>query len=42
MRGVSDVSCGDLSGLDLEVVLKRVLETARELTGGQIRGVGVS
>jgi hypothetical protein len=39
--GVLDVACGVLSDLDVDVVLERVLEAARELTGAQYAAMGV-
>jgi signal transduction histidine kinase len=41
MLGVLDVACGVLSDLDVEVVLERVLEAARELTGAEYAALGV-
>jgi signal transduction histidine kinase len=40
-RGVLDVARSVLAELDLEVVLNRVLESARELTGAQYAALGV-
>ena len=40
-RGVLDVACGVLGDLDLERVLERVLESARELTGARYAAIGV-
>jgi len=39
--GVLDVACGLLSDLDVDVVLERVLEAARELTGARYAALGV-
>ena len=39
--GVLDVACGVLSDLDVDVVLERVLEAARELTGARYAALGV-
>jgi signal transduction histidine kinase len=39
--GVLDVALGVLADLDLDVVLQRVLEAARELTGAQYAALGV-
>jgi signal transduction histidine kinase len=39
--GVLDVACGILSDLDVDVVLRRVLEAARELTGAEYAALGV-
>ena len=41
MLGVLDVACGLLSELDVDVVLERVLEAARELTGARYAALGV-
>jgi signal transduction histidine kinase len=41
MLGVLDLACGVLSDLDVEVVLVRVLEAARELTGAEYAALGV-
>jgi signal transduction histidine kinase len=41
MLGVLEVACGVLSELDLDVVLERMLEAARELTGAQYAAMGV-
>jgi signal transduction histidine kinase len=41
MLGVLDVACGVLSDLDVDVVLERVLEAARELTGAEYAALGV-
>ena len=41
MLGVLDVACGVLSDLDVEVVLERVLDAARELTGAEYAALGV-
>jgi signal transduction histidine kinase len=41
MLGVLDVACGVLSDLDVEMVLERVLEAARELTGAEYAALGV-
>jgi signal transduction histidine kinase len=41
MLGVLDVACGVLSDLDVEVVLERVLNAARELTGAGYAALGV-
>ncbi len=40
-RGVLDIARSVLSELDLEVVLNRVLESARELTGARYAALGV-
>jgi signal transduction histidine kinase len=40
-RGVLDIARSVLAELDLEVVLNRVLESARELTGAQYAALGV-
>ncbi len=40
-RGVLDLARGVLAELDLEVVLNRVLESARELTGARYAALGV-
>lgn len=39
--GVLDVACGVLSDLDVDVVLERMLEAARELTGARYAALGV-
>jgi signal transduction histidine kinase len=39
--GVLDLACGVLSDLDVESVLERVLEAARELTGAEYAALGV-
>jgi signal transduction histidine kinase len=39
--GVLDAACGVLSDLDVDVVLERVLEAARELTGAEYAALGV-
>jgi signal transduction histidine kinase len=41
MLGVLDLACGVLSDLDVEAVLERVLEAARELTGAEYAALGV-
>src|SRR5262249_10636670 len=41
LLGVLDVACGVLSDLDVDVVLERVLEAARELTGAKYAALGV-
>ena len=41
MLGVLDVACGVLSDLDVDLVLERVLEAARELTGAEYAALGV-
>ena len=41
MLGVLDVACGILSDLDVEVVLERMLDAARELTGAKYVALGV-
>jgi signal transduction histidine kinase len=41
MLGVLDAACGVLSDLDVEVVLDRVLEAARELTGARYAALGI-
>jgi signal transduction histidine kinase len=41
IRGVLDVARSVLSELDVDVVLRRVLEAARELTGAQYAALGV-
>lgn len=40
-RGVLDVARGVLADLDLEVILNRVLDSARELTGARYAALGV-
>ena len=40
-RGVLDVARSVLAELDLEIVLNRVLESARELTGARYAALGV-
>ena len=40
-RGMLDVARSVLAELDLEVVLERVLESARELTGARYAALGV-
>jgi signal transduction histidine kinase len=40
-RGVLDIARSVLAELDLEIVLKRVLESARELTGARYAALGV-
>jgi signal transduction histidine kinase len=39
--GVLDVACGVLSDLDVDVVLERVLDAARELTGAGYAALGI-
>jgi two-component system, NarL family, sensor histidine kinase DevS len=39
--GVLDVACGVLSDLNVDVVLERVLEAARQLTGAKYAALGV-
>lgn len=39
--GVLDVACGVLSDLDVDVVLERVLEAARALTGARYAALGI-
>ncbi|MBV9000059.1 MAG: GAF domain-containing sensor histidine kinase [Solirubrobacterales bacterium] len=39
--GVLDVACGVLSDLDVDVVLERLLDAARDLTGAEYAAVGV-
>jgi two-component system, NarL family, sensor histidine kinase DevS len=41
MLGVLEVACGVLSDLDVDVVLERVLEAARGLTGAEYAALGV-
>ena len=41
LRGVLDVATGVLAELDLEVVLERLLGSARELTGARYAAIGV-
>lgn len=41
MLGVLDVACGVLSDLDVDVVLERLLEAARDLTGAEYAAMGV-
>ena len=41
MLRVLDVACGVLSDLDVEVVVERVLDAARELTGAEYAALGV-
>ena len=41
MLGVLDVACGVLSDLDVDVVLERVLEAARELSGARYAALGI-
>jgi GAF domain-containing protein len=41
LLGVLDVACGVLSDLDVDVVLERVLEAARELTGARYAALGI-
>jgi signal transduction histidine kinase len=40
-RGVLEIACGVLADLDVERVLERVLESARELTGARYAAMGV-
>ncbi len=40
-RGVLDIARSVLTELDLEVVLNRVLDSARELTGARYAALGV-
>jgi signal transduction histidine kinase len=39
--GVLDLACGILSDLDVDVVLERVVQAARELTGAEYAALGV-
>jgi signal transduction histidine kinase len=39
--GVLEVACGVLSDLDVDVVLQRLLEAARELTGARYAALGI-
>ena len=41
MLGVLDVACGVLSDLEVDAVLERVVEAARELTGAEYAALGV-
>jgi signal transduction histidine kinase len=41
LLGVLDAACGVLSDLDVDAVLERVLEAARELTGGRYAALGI-
>ena len=41
LLGVLDLACGVLSDENVDVVLERVLEAARELTGARYAALGV-
>ena len=41
MLGVLDAACGVLSDLDVDVVLERIIEAARELTGARYSALGI-